>query len=201
MKTLLTYILILAAAVMLSGCGSRAINKNQYVLDISPPAVKAAQRSDSILEVRSFNIDSQFSGRQMVYRVGEFRYSPDYYNEFLISPATMITQAVRNWVADTGMFARVLEPGSSIRPTYVLNGTIAACYADIREKAAPAAVLKVRMFLTKQDGGPETLVWSRTYDLREPMKDLQAESFAAAMSKCVDNVLQKLQENLQELAI
>jgi cholesterol transport system auxiliary component len=200
MKTHYLYVSMMAVAVMLSGCGS-TMNKNQYVLEVPPPqAAKVSQPPSAILEVRAFSIDSEFSSRQMVYRIDEFRYTPNYYNEFLIPPAVMITQATRNWLADAGLFARVAEPGSGMMPTYLLNGSIVACYADIRDKTAPAAVLKLKFFLTKQDKGVETLAWSQTYQMREPMKNTQAQSFAAAMSRCVQNVLQKLQTDLARQA-
>jgi cholesterol transport system auxiliary component len=198
MKTHYLYFVMMAVVVLLAGCQS-TMNKNQYALDISPPqAVNVSSSSNAIIEVRPFTIDSKFSGRQMVYRIDEFRYAPDYYNEFLVPPAVMITEATRNWLADTGTFGHVAEPGSGIMPTCTFSGSIIECYADIRDKAAPAAVLELRMFLTKQDKGIETLVWSHTYQMREPMKNIQAPFFAATMSRCVQNVLQKLQIDLAQ---
>lgn len=201
MKTQYLYVSMMAVVVMLSGCGS-TMNKNQYVLEVSPPQkANVTQRAGAILEVRAFTIGSEFSGRQMVYRMDEFRYAPDYYNEFLIPPAMMITKATENWLADSGAFARVAESGSVMKPTYFLSGSIVLCYADIRDKAASAAVLKLRLFLTKQDKGVETLVWSHTYEMREPMKNTKAESFAAALSRCLQTFLQKLQADLTQQAI
>jgi cholesterol transport system auxiliary component len=202
MKTEMTYMYtMIAVAFMLSGCGGSAINKNQYVLDVTTTqTARPAQPSAAILEVRSFTIDSEFSGRQIVYRTGEFKYAPDYYNEFLISPATMITEVTRNWLASTGLFARVLEPGSAAAPTCVLDGSIAACYADIRDKAAPAAVLKMRLFYSRHANEINTLVWSRAYEMREPMKNTHAESFLAASSSGLQTILEKLQTDLSEQA-
>ena len=61
---------MIAVVVMLSGCGGTAMNKNQYVLDISQTNTAKQLHSHPmlILEVRAFTIDSEFSGRQMVYR-------------------------------------------------------------------------------------------------------------------------------------
>ena len=198
MKTHYLYVSMTAIVVMLSGCGS-TMNKNQYVLEVSPPyTAKGAQPPSAILEVRTFTINSEFSGRQMVYRIDEFRYAPDYYNEFLISPAVMITEVMQNWLADAGAFARVVEPGTAMMPTYILNGSIVACYADIRDKTAPSAVLELRMFLIKQEKGVETLVWSHKYQVRELMKNTQAQSFVAAMSRGLQSILEKLQSDLAE---
>ena len=193
------YACMMTVAVMLSGCGGAAINKNHYVLDVTPKhTARLQQQPGAILEIRTFTIGSEFSGRQMVYRTGEVRYAPDYYNEFLIPPAMMITELTRTWLADTGLFTYVMQPGGAMMPGYVLEGDIVACYADIRDKAAPAAVLNIRVLYFKQDKGTNTLVWNHMYETREPMKNTQAESFAAATSRGLQTILQKLEVDVSE---
>lgn len=105
MKTQIMYLYAIAVVIILSGCGGTAINKNQYMLDIKQTnTAKQLKPSDAVLEVRAFTIDSEFSGRQIVYRKDQFRYVPDYYNEFFIPPATMVTHATKNWLTEAGLF-------------------------------------------------------------------------------------------------
>ena len=40
----------------------------------------------------AINVAAPFRGRQLVYRAAELRYETDYYQEFLIPPATMLTE-------------------------------------------------------------------------------------------------------------
>jgi ABC-type uncharacterized transport system auxiliary subunit len=202
MKNQIIYVCMISAAIILSGCGGKAITKNQYLIDVAQKCeAKSTVPVRGTLDVREFSIDSEFSGRQMVYRVDEFRYVPDYYNEFFISPASMMTQAVRNCLMDAQIFSRELEPGSGITSDYVLSGSIIAFYADIRAKTAPAAVLGLRVFLTKNVDGTNQLVWNKTYEIKEPMKNTQAESFVEAISRCTKTVLQQLQDDLREQKI
>ena len=199
MKTQHIYVCIVTFAALLSGCGRTAINKNQYALAVPKEITKQPQPLNMILEVRPFTINSKFSSRQLVYRVSEFRYVPDYYDEFLVPPAVMITEATRNWLTDAGMFTRVLEPGSSMSPSYVLEGSIAECYADIRDKASPYAVLKMQLFLMKRDKVVDSLVRGYTYDTKERMKDTSGESFVDALNRCLQIVLQSMQVDISGL--
>ncbi len=189
----------MTVAALFSGCGRTSVNKNQYALAVPKEITKQPQPLNMILEVRPFTINSEFSSRQMVYRVSQFRYVPDYYNEFFVPPAVMITEATRNWFTDAGMFTMVLEPGSSMSPSCVLEGNIVECYADIRDKTAPAAVLKIQLFLMKRSDAVGSLVWSHTYDTKERMKDTSGESFVEALNRCLQIVCQKMQADISGL--
>ena len=199
MKTQRIYVCIMTVAALLSGCGRTAVNKNQYALAMPQEITKQPKSLNAILEVRTFTINSKFSSRQLVYRVSEFRYVPDYYDEFFVAPAVMITETTRNWLADAGIFTMVLEPGSSISPSYVLEGSIPECYADVRNKAEPSAVLKMQVFLMKRDKSVDSLVWSHTYETKECMKDTSGESFVDALNRCLQTVLQNMQTDISGL--
>jgi cholesterol transport system auxiliary component len=199
MKTQHIYVFIMTVAALLSGCGKTAVNKNQYALAIPKEITKQPKPLNAILEVRTFTINSKFSSRQLVYRVSEFRYVPDYYDEFFVPPAVMITEATRNWLADAGLFTMVLEPGSSMSPSYVLEGNIVECYADVRDKAAPVAVLKIQLFLMKRTNSVDSLVWSHIYDTKERMKDTSGESFVGAFNRCLQTVLENMQADISGL--
>lgn len=193
MKT--KYISIIIVAVLLSGCSRDAVNKNQYAF-ISPPQTgQQPEQLNMVLEIRPFSIDPSFSSRQMVYRVSEFKYVQDYYNEFLVSPAVMITHNTRNWLSQSNMFTTVLEPGSTVNPTHILEGSISQCYADMRNRNSPAAVLKIQMSLVKRDK-TDLLAWSKTYDADQPMKDRSAESFIDAINQCLQAILQNMQTDM-----
>ena len=98
---------VLVCLTMLSGCGSRqAYDKKHYILNATRQGESRRAAMDSILDVRHFTIDSAFSGRGLVYRTGEFQYDSDFYSEFLTSPAAMITDKTRTWLAESGLFIR-----------------------------------------------------------------------------------------------
>jgi cholesterol transport system auxiliary component len=187
--------LILIVALLLSGCGRNSINKNSYAL-MGPEKITKQQQQDMIIEVRSFSINPLFSSKQLVYRVGEYKYVQDYYNVFLISPAAMITEATKNYLSQSGMFTGVPGQSSMMNSAYIIEGSITQCYADARVKNSPKAVLDIQVFLFKRDKNVDSLQWSKKYDASEAMKDRSAESFIDALNQCLQNVLQKMLDDI-----
>ncbi len=112
------WLCFLGMGPIVGGCVSGPSYEEQhYVLE-------AARQGDAVrfpvsgsLEVHRFSVDSAFATRNLVYRLGEFKYETDYYRQFLIAPGIMITERTRDWLAHSGLFSRVLPGSSRIVPT------------------------------------------------------------------------------------
>ena len=99
---------LLGFAFTLSGCAQSATaERKYYVLDVTRAGPLAKVHTDATLRLRRFNADEAFASRQLVYRLDEFRYEPDYYHQLLILPGVMTTEETRDWLADSGLFDRV----------------------------------------------------------------------------------------------
>ena len=150
-----------ACSLVLSGC-ARPVSANSrfYMLQAPRPAAPAVREGKAVLAVPRFTIDAAYANRGLVYRLDEHRYESDAYNEFLVSPTVMITERTRDWLAQSGLFAQVLGSGSGAEPTHRMEANIAAIYGDFRDKRAPKAVMEIRFFLLRIEGGadPRTLV-------------------------------------------
>ena len=133
---------IVVMLLALVGCRPAAYDGRFYVLEAKRAQESSPMRSEVALEVRRFGVDAVFAEKPLVYRTGPLSYEPDYYNEFLVSPAVMVTDRTRNWLADSGLVTQVLVPGSRIEPTHTLEGHITEMYGDLRDPAEPAAVLR-----------------------------------------------------------
>ena len=178
-----------------SGCGTAVnYNKKQYVLAPTRSAAPAAGSPEAVLEVRRFMIDSAFSGKGLVYRSGQLQYETDFYNEFLVSPDSMIREAVRNWFAQSGLFARVADPGSYIDPFYALEANVTALYGDLRDPTNPQAVVELRAFLLQVEGsGDPIVVHSKTYSATTGVQAQDPDALVEAFN----NGLQKILTNLE----
>ncbi len=195
-------VIVLVCLIVVSGCGSRqAYDKKYYILNAARQAEPIRTETGSILEVRRFTIDSAFGGKGLVYRTGEFEYESDFYSEFLASPAAMITDKTRNWLSQSGLFRAVLDVGSQVDPTHVIEGNITALYGDFRDKSSPKAAIEIRIFLLRAEaGGASVPVFGKKYQSAVGIESKGSEDLVKAFDKCVEDILSSLETDLIERA-
>ncbi len=188
----------LVCLMMFSGCGSRqAYDKKHYILDATRQGESIRAEAESVLEVRRFTIDSAFDGKGLVYRTGEFEYESDFYNEFLASPAAMIADKTRTWLSEAGLFKTVLDIGSQVDPTHVVEGNITALYGDFRDKSSPRAIIEMRIFLLKaKAGGASDPVFGKKYQSSAGIEAEGPEALVKALDKCLEDILTSLEKDL-----
>jgi cholesterol transport system auxiliary component len=190
---------LLPGAFLLSGCAQSATaERKYYALEVERQGPPAKMHAEATLRLRRFNVDEAFSTRQLVYRVNEFEYEPDYYHQFLVLPGVMITEGTRDWLANSGLFDRVTAAGSRVESAYVLEGNVIALYADFRSKSAPVAVVALRFFLLAGPETNETVALARTYKAESPIAARTAEAVVEALSKSLDDILTHLEADLEK---
>jgi cholesterol transport system auxiliary component len=174
-----------------------AFNRTQYVLDPVRPDEPAGAPTKDILEVRRFMIDSAFQSKNLVYRTADLTYETDFYHEFLVSPAALIREATRNWLAQSNLFARVVDAGGHVDPTYALEANITALYGDARANGAPQAVLEMRAFLLRVDGPDDAIVvHSRVYSVSQQAVTADADGLVAGFNACLQTILTDLERDV-----
>jgi cholesterol transport system auxiliary component len=186
---------LIVILLMTFGCGPKPYNKRYYALGVQHQAKTTKSDNKFILDVRSFTIDSAFESKALVYRKGNFEYESDFYNEFLVSPAIMITEKTRNWLAASGIFERVLDKGNYIEPNHTLEGNITALYSDLREHKA---IIEMRIFLIANIDRKESTILARTYRTSRGLKSETTESLIEAFDICLKQILSDLEEDLRE---
>jgi cholesterol transport system auxiliary component len=186
--------------VALAGCSSSPLaNKLQYVLNPGQPQQVAEQPAQRILEVDRFTIEAAFATKSLVYRMGDLQYQADFYNEFLVVPAVMITEETRNWLSRTGLFVRVSNAAGRTAPTHLLEGNIVELYGDLRDKKAPAALMQIRCFFSRLDPqGRPTLIFARDYSATCPFESHDARGLVDAYGRCLQQILSALQKDLTD---
>ena len=187
----------LLLALLSSGCLSRpAPAKHQFVLVAARPGQPPGRSRDIVLAVRSFTADPVYNSRGLVYRKGESEYESDFYNEFLIAPQDLISSQTRNWLAQSGLFKTVLEPGSLLQATHILEGNVLALYGDLHGQNLPQAVLQVRVFLVANQGSTLQLVFTRDYRASRQAQQKTADALVAAWDQCLAQILSELEKDL-----
>ncbi len=111
----------------------------------------------------------------------------------------MITEKTRSWLAESGLFGTVLDVGSQIDPTHVIEGNIIAMYGDFRDKSSPEATIEMRVFLLKTEAGGESLpVFARKYQSSVGIESEGSDGLVRALDKCLEDILSSLEKDLSE---
>ena len=190
---------LIASALIIAGCGSKSYDKQHYILDTQRVRPAVTGDKSSVVEVRRYTVASAFSSKSLIYRTGEFKYESDFYNEFLVDPSAMITEKTRNWLSDSGLFRRVLDPGSDADPSHVIQGDIIALYGDFRVKSAPKAVMEARIFLSETKTPSESgIVFGKTYKSSVGLDTREPEDLVAAFDRCLVEILTDFEQDLAE---
>jgi ABC-type uncharacterized transport system auxiliary subunit len=189
---------LLLASVLLAGCTAftrQAPIRQTFLLETPmPPAV--ARPQPGTLRVGTINVAAPFRGKTFVHRVSDLRFETDYYVEFLVAPATMLTEQTARALDHAKPFARVAGAGSGVDADWTLDGFASALYADLREAGKPMAELDIAYYLTPTAENEQTPVWTHQYQQRVPMRDASAAAYAEALNKAFANIVTELARDL-----
>ena len=201
MKTRQIPILTLTAISLfcIAGCAKQQFDKQRYWLDIQRPKPVSSKTSAAILSVEPFSIDSAFRSRSIVYKRAAHEFENSFYMEYLIPPAKMITQQTRQWLSDSGLFTRVLQPGSTMKPTHVLEGHIIKAYVDASVSNQAASELEISLYLLSKEKGGKEILFGKTYTEREPMDSVRAEDYFKDLEAAMTKILQQVEIELTAL--
>jgi cholesterol transport system auxiliary component len=192
-----TYTIAALATLFLAACSLTrpAPVKQQYLLDPPAPAAAAKSQTTSV-RVGSVNVAAPFRGRNFVLREADLRYETDYYNEFLVPPATMVTELTARALERSKAFARVVPPGYSSDADWVLDGFVSALYADERDGKRVSADVAVAYYLFQAGGGSGMPVWTRDYQKRVPLNGATTDAYAAALNAAFGEIFNDLTRDL-----
>lgn len=189
---------VLLFVLFSSGCtGRKAIVKDTFLLNVDRPKTSAVEGVEGILAVQPFSVAPAFGGRGLVYRIGDNQYESDYYHEYVVSPAAMVTEQTRNWLSASDIFDQVLPPLSSITPTQILQGHIRKMAVDLRDAAAPKAVLQISFFLLEQNRRTQTIRFRKTYSASRPLESKTAAASVSALNQCLTGILENFEKDLK----
>jgi cholesterol transport system auxiliary component len=110
----------------------------------------------------------------------------DFYEQWTVPPAEAVDDDLRLWLADSGLFAAVVGPGSRITADLVLEGELLALNADLASMTARAAL---GLVLIDQRPGPARVGLERTESASVKLEGTDAPALVRAQRAAVAAVL------------
>lgn len=198
LHTLCLQWLFAIALVLAPGCSLKKAYpaKSTFALEALRGETGARASSTAVLRVRPFTAVAPFDERVFRSRINDARFESDFYNEFVFTPRTLISDQTRLWLQNAGLFGAVLEPASRAEATHSLEGSVTALYADCRDVAAPKAVMEIRFLLLKDSSASPEIVLDKTYRQAVPLENRQPATLAAGWSKGLAQILTALEQDL-----
>ena len=172
---------LLLAACILVGCASNPRWKRQvfaFSLPADPPTTNA---QTNIVALSRVSISPLFQNRSFTYRIAENTYELDPYAGFLVSPERTLTGSIRAWMRASGVFGRVVEPGSGLTPTLVAEVSVNELYGDLRQASRPVGTMEIHFICYEvKDGDPGRIVLDRVCAHETPLARKTPKALMAA---------------------
>ena len=172
---------LLLAACILVGCASNPRWKRQvfaFSLPADPPTTNA---QTNIVALSRVSISPLFQNRSFTYRKAENTYELDPYAGFLVPPGRALADAIRAWMRAGGVFGRVVEPGSGLRPTLVAEVSVNEFYGDLRQASRPVGTMQIHFICYEvKDGDPGRIVLDRVCAHETPLARKTPKALMAA---------------------
>ncbi len=184
-------------SVLCSGCmdfQSANLEKQRYLLSARRQGDEDGAAGKLVVKVRRFHISSRFSGKSLTYRTGEVSYKTDFYNEFLTSPASNITEETTKWLGRSGVFADVAGVTSTAQADLLLEGTVASLYGDYSAEDAPRAVMEIRFVLLDNEGA---IQFRKSYPASVELGANTPDELIKGLSGCLEEILTNLENDLR----
>jgi ABC-type uncharacterized transport system auxiliary subunit len=172
--------LTLALAV-LCGCSSGGGWQRQLFAFSLPASAPRTNASVNIVALTRVSISPLFQHRSFTYRTAENTYKQDPYAGFLIPPERALAESIRAFMRESGVFGRVVDPGSGLTPTLVAEVSINELYGDFRQASQMVGKMEIHFTCYEiKDGSPGRIMLDKLYAHSTPLAEKTANAVMAA---------------------
>ncbi|WP_291297805.1 ABC-type transport auxiliary lipoprotein family protein [Elioraea sp.] len=177
--------LLLAAPALLAACANPLTqpfpDKRLYVLDARRPQRLPANPRGRVLVLRSVTPASGAELRGIVTRLPGGQQRADFWNEFFAAPASLVQDQLRQWLADSGLFAAVVDQGTRTRPDLALETVLGGLFGDATETPAVARA-QIQSLVLGLDRTPPRVIAQGDHDRRVAIASLAPEAIVAGLN-------------------
>ncbi|MBO0709914.1 MAG: membrane integrity-associated transporter subunit PqiC [Acetobacteraceae bacterium] len=192
---------LLGSTLALVGCSSLLQRpyeeRRQWPLVVRRPAAQPLRRNGHVLLVRSIAAAPGLSARGLQWLEPDGSLHVDFYEEWIVSPNEAVENDLRQWLADSGLFAAVIGPGSRLTADFVLEGTLTAFVANPAMRRA-RAVLSIA--LIDQRASQTRALMQHTFTAEQPLANTNTAGMVEALRAAVASLLRQVEQAIAVFA-
>ena len=192
---------LVSVTLLAAGCSLKRElpRKHMYLLDAGTPEGLSPGAEGIVLRVRPARVYPPYDSRSFVYRRVDGTWESDYYHEFFVPPAELLTGQVRRWLAAVSGSWRIVEMGDRESATHTLDVRIHELFADYAQKGTRHAVIDLE-FILHGTGSKSPESFERRYRREVPFDDSGPAALIAAWNAALRGILSDLVNDLNASA-
>jgi len=184
--------IFLAAAILCSCASSPAWKRRAFAFSL-PADPPSANAQTNIVVLHRVSISPLFQSRSFTYRTAENSYEQDPYAGFLVAPERALAEPVRAWMRASGLFGRVVEPGSGLTPNLVAEVSINELYGDFRTAARPVGKMEIHFICYEvRDDNPGRIVLDKVRGHETPLVRKTPDALMAAWDADLREIMEEI---------
>lgn len=178
--------LIFGFIFCLTGCmfAAKEFPQSSFLLDVKTPIVaEKTLKTDKVIVLFHVLTDSRYDQMNLLYRVSDFRYEPDFYAKFLTPISTQVDLLLRKYL-ETYFPYEIIDnqflKKESETKVYIVSAKITQMYADYRNSLNPKG--RLDMSFTYQHGTKNIL---RNYSCQENLTQKTNQALLNSWDRCL----------------
>ncbi len=125
---------LIGLPLALAGCGGVLnrpyLQREDWALTVPAPTARPPRQGGKVLLVRSLQAAPSLGDRGLMTLQSDGVMQSDFYNRWAVSPADGVGSALRQYLAQSGLFAAVLAPGSLAPAGLTLEAELMQLWAE-----------------------------------------------------------------------
>lgn len=185
----------LTLALGLAGCGQSMPETRHYRLVVPAPTAPlervtapCVDAGPQALLVEDFDVDAAYDDVAIVYRESPYRVERYHYHQWIAPPGRLVSDALGDGFAATGLFARVDRAWTG-NANAILRGRVIALEEVDRTSTQWVGHVEVELELV--DADTERSLWKRRLASSRVLAERDPEALAAAVSDALGDIVRE----------
>src|SRR5690348_9688640 len=188
---------LLATGVALAGCSvlpaQPYLQRRNWPLVVRRSTSLPANPRGRVLLVRDMTAGPGLESNGLQWLQPDGSVHVDFYEQWAVPPAEAVTDVVRHWLADAGLFSAVLASGSRMNADFVLEGELDALIGDLGNDRARVALALV---LLDQRPGTTKVLLQKTARAEVPLAGSDPPAIVQAVKAALAEVLRETEADI-----